>query len=84
MLAGSVDHVIPLSTKRSSKESRDTEEILNLLKMGNKQTKKTLEQMESTLPASVPDVKNSWCLWIDAGAKEVLPGPVLPDDHTIH
>ena len=38
-----------MSTKRSSKESQDTEEILNLLKMGNKWTQKTLEQIDSTL-----------------------------------
>ena len=47
MLAGSVDHITPVSTKRSSKETRDTEEILKLLKMGNEWMQKSMEQIDS-------------------------------------
>ena len=38
MLAGSVDQVTRLTTKRSRKESWDNEEILNLLQVSNEQT----------------------------------------------
>ena len=70
---------------------RSTEEILNFLKMNNIWTQKTLEQNNSTLSASTPDLTKSWCL-LDGGIceghppifMEVLPGPVLPDDHTVH
>ena len=83
---GSVEQITPMSTKRSSKERWDTEEILKLLKVGNEQTKKTLEQIDSTLSASTPDMKKSWCLWMEANVKqidpvfvEVLPVLVLRD-----
>ena len=66
MLARSVHQITLVSTKRSSKETRDTEEISNILKTGNEQTKKTLKQTDSTLSASVPDLKKSWCLWMEA------------------
>ena len=57
VLAGSVDKVTPVSTNRPSKESRETEEILSILKVSNDQTKKILEQIDSTLAASTPDLK---------------------------
>ena len=82
-MSGSVDQVTTLTTKRVSMESRDTEKILNLLKASNKQTKKNLKQIDSILSASSPNVKKSWCLWMEAPVfVEVLPGPVIPDDHT--
>ena len=68
MLAGSVDQVTDLSTKRSSQESGDTEEILSL-KVGNEQTKKTLEQIDSTFS----HIKKSQCLWMEASVKEIDP-----------
>ena len=62
-----------MSTKRSSKENRDTEKILNLLKTSNEWTQKTLEQIDSTLSASTPHLKNSWCLWMEPSVKEINP-----------
>ena len=59
VLAGSVEQITPLSTERSSKKSRDTEYIMNLLKVGNEQTKQTLKKIDSTLSAYTPDVKRS-------------------------
>ena len=59
---GNEDQVISLPTKRSSRECQDTDEILNFLKVGNEQTKKTYEQIESTLSACTLDVKKSWHL----------------------
>ena len=40
LLAGSADQVTPLTIKRSSRERRHTEVILNLVKVSNKQTKR--------------------------------------------
>ena len=73
VLAESIDQVTPLPTKRSSKESRDTEEILNLLKVGNEQSKKILEQNDNALSASIPEVKKSWCLWMEASVNKINP-----------
>ena len=56
LLVGSVDQITPVSTNRSTKESWNTEEILNLLKMGNEQTKKTLGQIDNSLSDLVPDM----------------------------
>ena len=55
---------------------------MNLLKVSSKQTKKTLDQIYSTLSASSPNVKKSWCLWMKASVK-FLPGLVIPEDHTV-
>ena len=65
VLARLVDQITSASTKRSGKESWNTEEILNLLKMVNKQTHKTLEQIDSTLSVLTPDLKKYWCLWME-------------------
>ena len=43
ILAGSIDQFHPASSKKSSKEGKDTEEILNLLKTGNEHTQETIE-----------------------------------------
>ena len=71
VLEGSLDQITPVTAKRSSKETRDTEDILNLFKMGNKRIQKTLEQINSTLSASTPDLKKSWCLWMEASVKDI-------------
>ena len=73
VLVGLVDQITPVSTKRSSKDSRDTEQILNLLKMGNEQTQNTLEQIDSTLSAFTPDLKKSRCLWMEPSVKKIDP-----------
>ena len=70
VLEGSVYQVTPLISTRSSKDSWETEDILNILKVSQEQTKK---QIHSTLAASSPDVKKSWCLWIEANVKDVDP-----------
>ena len=62
-----------MSTKRSSKESQDTEEILNLLKRGNEWIQKILEQIDRTLSVSTPDLKKSWYLSMEASVKEIDP-----------
>ena len=54
-----LDQITPVSTKRSTKESREPEEILNVLKTNQEQTKKTLDQIGSTLAASSLDLKQS-------------------------
>ena len=72
MLAVSVNQVTPVSTKRSTKESSG-HKILNILKASQEQNKKTLEQIDSTLAASSPDVKKSCCRWMDANVKEMEP-----------
>ena len=71
VLAGSVDQVTPVSTKRSFNKSRETGEILNFLKASQDQTKNTLEQIDTTLAASSPDVKKSWCLWMELNVKDI-------------
>ena len=66
--SGSVDQVTPVATK-----SWETEEILNILKVRQEQTKKTWEQIGSTLAASSPDMKKSWCLWMEANVNDINP-----------
>ena len=66
VLAESVHQVTPVYTKRSTKESREAEENLKILKESQEQTKRTLEQIDSTLAASSPDVKKS----LDGGQHE--------------
>ena len=58
-------------SNRFSRETRDTNEILNLLKTGTEGTQKTLKQIDSTLSASTPDLKKSWCLWMKVSVKEI-------------
>ena len=73
VLAGSVDQLPPLSSKRSRKASTDTEEILNFLKTGNEHMQKTLELIYSTFAASTPSLKRSRCLWKEASVKDINP-----------
>ena len=56
-LVGCVDQTTPVSTKRSDQDSRESDEILNILKASQEQTKKALGQIGSTLVSSSPDVK---------------------------
>ena len=55
------------------RRAQDTDKILNILKASQEQNKKTLEQIDSTLAASSPDVKKSCCRWMDANVKEMEP-----------
>ena len=59
--------------KRSRKDGKDTEEIINLLRTGNEHNQKTLELIDNTFSASTPDLKRSWCLWMEASVKEIHP-----------
>ena len=52
VLAGFVGQVSSASSRKSRKDSQDTEKILDLLQTGNEWTQKTLEMIDSTLPAS--------------------------------
>ena len=73
VLAGSVHQITPVSTNRSSNETWDSKEILNLLKTGNKWAHETLEHIDSTLSASTLDLKKYWCLWMEASMKDIHP-----------
>ena len=73
VLAGLVDQITRLTTKRSSKESGDTEGISNLPKESNEQTKGTLDQIDSSFSASSSNVKKAWCLWMEANVKDIDP-----------
>ena len=69
--------------------SLDTEENLNLLKTGNEWMQKMLEFIVSTLSASAPDLKRSWCLWMETSGMEIHLSlwrslQVLPDNHSVH
>ena len=83
---GSVDQVTPVPTKRSTKESWDIDEILNILKVSHKQTKKTLEQIDSTQfrhEKALVSLDGGQCEGDQTVFMEVLPGPVIPDDNTV-
>ena len=61
-----------------------------LMTCSNEHMQKKPELTYINLSASTPDLKRSWYLQTEASVKEihssleVLPGPVLPDDHTVH
>ena len=57
VFVGLVEDITLVSNKRPSKESQATKEVVNLWKKTIKQTQKSLEQLESTLSASPPDLK---------------------------
>ena len=68
-MAGSTDE-LPVSSKKSCKDSKVNEEILSLLRTGNERTLKTLELIDNTLS---PDLKRSWFFWMETSAKEIDP-----------
>ena len=86
VLVGLDDQVTPGSTTWSTKKSRDTDEILKILKASQEQTKKTLQQSDSTQfrheEALVP-LDGGQCEGMRMAFMEVLQGTVIPDDHTV-